>query len=160
MKKILYIFLTLLALVTTNSCRINNGDIGELYGTWVLTEMEVDGQKYDQWRLSDYPETFFQFQGDICMVIRTNELYDYLYQVCTWYWETEDTNIALNFTHSDDRYPSMPNGYMYGPPSWLLMSQPIVYGFDVVWDGDNRMTWTTVNQEGQRLTFHLKKNNR
>ncbi len=44
-------------------CTHNNGDIGPLFGTWVLDGMTVDGDKQD----IGPDDTFMQFQGKIVM---------------------------------------------------------------------------------------------
>lgn len=151
------IFAVVLAAVLTG-CRMNNGDIGLLYGVWVVTGVEVDGSEYDGWRGDGYIDSFFEFQNNICFVCRTTERQDMQTQVSTWEWLTEDTEISLNFTHTDDRFPvPVPGGYTYGAPDWLLLTEPGIYVFDVRWDDDKHMAWTTVNTEGQRLTYHLKK---
>lgn len=139
-------------------CKVNNGDIGLLYGVWAITEVKVDGEIYTGWKENGFDESFFQFQNNICFVTRTNALYDSQTQVGTWEWQTEDTKIELNFSHYDDRYPNpAPGGYMYGAPDWLLLTQPTVYRFDIEWTDDKHMVWKTVNTEGQNLVYYLKK---
>lgn len=139
-------------------CRVNNGDIGPLYGTWAVTEVTVDGEVYDGWLFDDWTGTFFEFQNNICFVSRTTDRYDLEYRVCTWEWIETDKEIALDFTHFDDRFPvPTPGGYLYGAPEWLLLTQPAVYHFTVQWDGKRHFVWTTVNTEGQTLTYTMKK---
>lgn len=149
------IFVSMFLAVILSGCRVNNGDIGPLYGAWVVTEVDVDGMVYDGWKNDDYDNSFFEFQNNICFVKCTNALNDCLTQTCTWEWVKKDTRIALDFSHYDNQFP--PGGYMYGPPKWLLLTQPTTYEFDVVWNGNNKMVWTTVNSEGQTLTYHMKK---
>ena len=139
-----------------SSCVTNNGDIGRLYGIWTLTEMDVDGEPYSGWQTEDYPYSFFEFQNDICFVMRTNERYDYQIQPCTWKWAVEETRIDLNFTHTDDLSPE-PGDWRYASPYWLLLTEPTVYTFDVEWVTDKEMIWTTINTRNQRLKYRLKK---
>ena len=141
----------------TSGCVTNNGDIGRLYGVWVLDSMEVDGEPYDGWRREGYTSSFFQFQNDICYVTRTNDMYDVQNVACTWKWVKEETLIDLNFTHTDNAEPE-PGNLRYGPPLWLLLTDPGVYTFGVDWVTDKKMIWTTENSRGQKLTYHLSKN--
>lgn len=138
------------------SCRVNNGDIGPLYGSWVLTEMKVDNEIYTEWKSDGYDNTFFKFQNNICEIMRTNDRLDTDSRVCTWQWVTEDTEIELNFTHTDDRFPE-PGGYLYNAPDWLLLDGPGLYKFNVKWNGEKNFVWTTVNNKGQQLAYTLKK---
>lgn len=155
MKKTFNILLSLIAVVLATSCKVNNGDIGPLFGTWAVTEMKVDGTVYDGWKDEAHAFTAFNFQNDICY-IQTADSHDSPdSRASTWKWETEDTRISLNFTHHDDRFG--PGELYYKAPEWLLLETNTVHVFDVVWDGDRKMTWTTVNAAGQRLEYRLKK---
>lgn len=156
-KNILVGALLALIAVLLPSCRMNNGDIGLLYGVWAVTDVQVDGKPYD-WNAGEYTESFFQFQNNICFISRTGPLHDYQNQVCTWAWVKDDIQIELDFTHYDDANPTPSvGGNMYSPPTWLLLTEPGVYVFDVTWHDDKNMTWTTVNTNGQRLAYRLKK---
>ena len=147
-----------IVLIALSGCRMNNGDIGLLYGVWAVTDVEVNGEPYHGWQSNGYNESFFQFQNNIVFVTRTNSLYDHEDQAGTWEWLKEDTRIALNFTHRDNLNDTpRPGGYMYGAPAWLLLVEPVIYNFDVEWTDDKHTVWTTVNTSGQRLTYHLKK---
>lgn len=152
LKVLVIVFLSVVA----TGCRVNNGDIGLLYGVWTLTAMEVDGEPYEGWTTNGEFETFFQFQNNICFVTRTNSLYDSQSQVCTWEWLVEDTEIRLDFGHTDSANPE-PGGNMYTSPNWLLLSEPTFYDFTVRWTDDKHFVWTTINTSGQRLTYYLKK---
>ncbi len=154
---VIRLILALVVTATLTGCKVNNGDIGLLYGTWAVTEVEVDGASYDGWHTDGYTDSFFQFQNNICFVTRTNERYDAESRAGTWEWVKDNTEIALNFTHHDDHFSTpTPGGYMYGAPEWLLLTEPAVYTFTVTWTDDRHTVWTTVNARGQRLTYHLK----
>jgi len=155
MKRTSNILLTILAVFLATSCKVNNGDIGPLFGTWAVTEMKVDGEVYDGWKDSEHTFTAFSFQNDICH-IQTADSHDSPdSRTCTWKWMTEDTRIELDFTHHDDKFDA--GTYYYKAPEWLLLETNTVHIFDVVWDGEKKMTWTTVNAAGQRLEYRLKK---
>ena len=142
-------------LATLAGCRVNNGDIGPLYGVWAVTEVEVDGETYDGWKSED-TESFFQFQNNIIFVSRVVNRYVLYQNYGTWEWLVEDNEISLNFLHHDNNNPEPGSGF-YAPPEWLLLTEPGVYNFDVTWQGEKRMIWSTINTQGLRLTYHLKK---
>lgn len=155
-RKHLSLLILFIIVFGVTGCRINNGDIGVLYGVWTVTEVEVDGEPYSGWKQNGYNESFFQFQNNICFVTRTNERFDTQSQACTWQWLKEDTRIELNFTHTDNNNPE-PGGYTYAPPAWLLLTVPAVYTFEIDWTDEKHCVWSTTNSEGQHLTYHLKK---
>ena len=156
MKKSVFVVFLLVTLLTLGGCRVNNGDIGPLYGIWVLDEMKVDGEVYQGWKNALYPNTFFQFQNNICFVTRTSDRYDADNRVCTWQWLDYDTKMELDFSHVDNELP-IPGGYRYRAPEWLLLTESVKYDFEVVWSGKKQMTWSTVNTEGKLLSFSLQK---
>lgn len=139
------------------SCSTNDGNIGPLFGQWVMVSMDVDGEPYDGWQSDDYPYTTFRFQNDICFVSKSNERLDVQTSYCTWAWQTERKVISLNFTYQDNDFPEPGTG-IYAPPAWLMMYTPGVYYFDVQWVNDKEMIWTGVTPQDRILTFHLKKN--
>lgn len=152
-------FLLLLILVlvgTVSSCKMNNGDIGALYGVWVLEQIKVDGKEYSGWSEGEYNNSFFQFQNNICFVTRTSERFDAENRAGTWQWIVEETEIQLDFSHTDQENP-LPGGFRYGSPEWLLLNGSTSYNFEVIWHGEKKMTWQTVNTTGQILTYSLKK---
>ena len=62
MKRLIYNILTFAALLfSTASCTHNNGDIGNLFGTWRMTSMTVDGEAAEGLR-GDY---YWAFQNNI-----------------------------------------------------------------------------------------------
>lgn len=141
---------------TAASCRVNNGDIGPLYGVWAVERVDVDGEVYDGWRQDGYDDSFFQFQNNICFVTRTTDRFEAQNVACTWRWVKEDTEMELDFTHTDNIYPE-PGGATYMSPYWLLLSEPVRYDVSVSWKGNRNMTWNVVNTDGRHITYHLKK---
>ncbi len=140
-------------------CRVNNGDIGPLYGTWNIESVTVDGVEYEDWRTETHPWTTVEFQNNICMFKQAFEPNDYLVRVCTWSWlngtSTENSVLVLDFNHSDDANP--PGTGIYAAPSWLLLSDMMKCEMMVDWSGhDRRMKWTTVNSEGRKLVYRLR----
>ena len=152
-------FMLMILLVTMAGCRVNNGDIGPLYGCWNIESMTVDGEEYEDWRSDIHPWTTVEFQNNICMFKQALEPNDYLVNVCTWSWtggeSDENSLLRLDFNHSDNQNPTGTG--LYAPPGWLLLSGQLTVDMIVDWSHHNRqMVWTTVNAAGQRLVYRLK----
>lgn len=154
MKKILYILLVAITTLIVQSCKQNDGEIGDLYGNWGIAAMKVDGERYDKWRDAEHAYTTFSFQNNICMIQSVSDKNVPDTRTCTWKWEAKN-NIALNFTHYDDRYE--PGQYMYSAPEWLLLETNTIHNFEVTWHGEDRMVWKTVNVNGQHLEYDLRR---
>lgn len=91
----IYILAIVLALVS--SCTRNNGDIGELFGIWRVTAIEVDGVNQN-----DYDGTlYFAFQSSVFSQKKMDEeTHGHENQFATWKYQGKD--IIIDF--SDDRY--------------------------------------------------------
>ena len=154
-----FIPIMFILILSLSGCRVNNGDIGPLYGTWNIESLTVDGVDYEEWRNEIHPWTTVEFQNNICMFKQALEPNDYLVRVCTWSWlggETEENAVLrLDFNHRDDNNPTGTG--LYSPPAWLLLSGCLTADMVVTWaKHDRRMTWTTINASGQTLVFRLK----
>ena len=67
------LLMIILPLLLFCSCRMNNGDIGDLFGSWLLYSMTVDGQTPEDF---DAEETFWEFQNNIISISRVEFMYD------------------------------------------------------------------------------------
>ena len=145
--------------IALSACKVNNGDIGALYGTWNIERITVDGELYEDWRNDNSPWTTVEFQNNICMFKRAVEPNDYIVRVATWEWENgtaiENSVLRIDFEHHDDANPTGTG--KYEPPVWLLLDGNLHPEFIVEWsDNDRAMTWSTVNSRGQKLVFYLR----
>ena len=137
--------------VGLGGCVTNNGDIGIWYGVWALDAIEIDGQPDDTWQQPD-SWTNFSFQNDIVYVARVNDLQDELnYSWGTW---SQDGNtLTLNFSHSSDD-PSQSGRYL--PPSWIFIDRPVT-SFTLDSADARNVVMTTTDDDGRRITYHLRK---
>lgn len=151
----------LLAVITflLTGCRVNNGDIGALYGTWAIEDITVDGEIYEDWQNPKNPWTSVEFQNNICIFKRAVEPNGYIISVSTWSWiegtAVDQSLLTLDFNHHDNKNPAGTG--IYAPPQWLLLDGQLRFEMLVDWSSNKRrMTWTTVNGDGQTLVLRLK----
>lgn len=97
MKKI-YSILAIFTLMLMASCTRNNGDIGPLFGTWHVEQIEVDGTPLDTYS----GNLFVMFQANVAdwrLVDEVNHTY-----VNAWAsWQQEGNVITFRF--DDDWFP-------------------------------------------------------
>lgn len=151
MRTILYnIILALAAIISATGCTHNNGDIGPLFGSWVLDEMTVDSEVAD---LGE-DHTFFQFQGGVIMVKRIDDRHSLLfYGVGSW--ERDGDVLALNFTHSDDK--TEPGEGQYSAPYWLLMTTNSVNRVEILSLDSKRMQLRYDTPDGKTVLYQFRK---
>lgn len=138
MKKYIYGTLVILCILCT-SCTQNNGDIGDLYGYWRVTEE-------DNPTISD-DDILWAFQNNILEItINTSH-----HQADKTYGTYTDVNDALriDFTHWKDMGD---RSYLYMMPSQLGLPADEPFVMDVVQRGGNTIV---LKYEGR--VFKLKK---
>lgn len=91
----IYMFAIVLALLS--SCTRNDGDIGELFGLWRVTAIEVNGNEQ-----KDYSGTlYFAFQSSVFSQKMMNEVtHGYDDSFASWKYEGKD--IIIDYSY--DRY--------------------------------------------------------
>lgn len=136
-KRLIFIFSIIAAAIGLNSCTHNNGDIGPLFGSWVLEEMTVNGDK----TVPDVDgDTFLQFQGGVIMAKLIDDRHSLLfYSVGSW--EREGDVLIVNYTHSDNQTPQGEGQYM--APYWLMLTTNAI----------NRITILSLDKKAMRLEY-------
>lgn len=137
MKKLIYSPLLLLLLLCMG-CTQNNGDIGELYGFWRLTE--EGGSTADE-------EILWAFQNDI-LEITVNGPHQSATKTYGTYTDNGDA-MRIDFTHWKEMGD---RGYLYQMPAQLGLPENEPFVMQVVKRGGDAMT---LQYEGR--TFKLKK---
>ncbi len=103
----LIIVLTLPLMFLLNSCTRNNGDIGPWFGMWQLMEIQTDGVPD-----ADYKQNiFWSFQNDVFSMNWQGVNPGELIRIQVWgTWSEHDGVLALDFTHSEDKFPADGSG--------------------------------------------------
>lgn len=151
MKNIALNILLLLPLLSfCSGCTHNNGDIGPLFGSWVLDEMTVDGKVQD---LGD-DNTFIQFQGKVVMTKLIDDRHSLLfYSVGSW--ERSGDELALDYTHYDDK--SEPGTGQYSAPYWLLFETNAVNIVRIVSLNSKHMQLEYRTSDGKTAFYKFRK---
>lgn len=145
------VFITLLSLVISLTACQNNGDIGDYFGTWAVSEMTVDGTPAPDFT----PDiTFFSFQNNIVFVERLVDTYDDLERYAGTWVDTGDV-LRLNFTHSDDAH--QPGQGVYHAPDWLYFPENSVIDLKFLEKKSRSMTLQYTTDEGATIVYTLKK---
>ena len=145
--RLLIFFLITFAAV---SCRTNNGDIGFLFGSWLLEDMTVDGETPAGFNPE---ETFWSFQNNIIRVSRVGFMYERDDRWGTW--AEEDDCLILNFTHHDNT--SLPGTYPYSAPEWLGWPSNTLIQLEYISNSSSRMVLKWQGGNGENYTYSLRK---
>jgi len=137
-------------MIAAGGCTHNNGDIGPLFGTWVLDKMTVDGQEANLG-----PEhTFLQFQGKIVMAKLIDDRHSLLfYSVGTW--EREGDEMFLDYTHHDDEFEAGTG--QYSAPDWLLLTTNSINRLKVLSLDNKYMRLQFTTQDGRTAIYNFRK---
>lgn len=131
-------------------CTRNNGDIGPWFGSWQLTEIEIDGAK-----VSSYGENiFWAFQNDVFSM-------KYVYPNDPGHsvddrwgtWEESGDAIKLNFTHSDDSYA--PGTGIYAPLKETGIPANEVSTLVIIKKPGTKAVLSYTDSAGKIYTYHL-----
>lgn len=142
--------MSFLSIISLSSCRMNNGDIGEYFGSWLVCSMTVDGTEAEDF---DPETTFWEFQNNIIRISLTDSHYDIISRWGTWH--EEDNRLILDFTHHDDANPEGTSGYK--GPEWLLFPSSGIIDLTFVERGHDRMKLSWQDPEGHTIVYSLRK---
>lgn len=157
--KILFLPLFLFSMLIS-SCTHNDGDIGEYFGEWQLTQLSVDGldiKLYGDGAESKDPDFgsplayTIAFQGDVA---RINILYAY-HEIISIFgsWQLSDGNLILNFSHTDDVNPDE----IYRVPDILGFPIDGIVVMKVVKINDKKMELRQTSDAGNVFKYYFKK---
>lgn len=126
MKTIINVIMIWMAAVALAGCTHNNGDIGELFGTWKLEEITVDGDADTAYR----DNVVWKFQSSI---IEMQEIYDGIHETANSFgtWSRQADVMKLDFTHTDNEHPE-PGADNYSPLAVTRLPRAQVVDLDVL----------------------------
>lgn len=147
-----FIVLLIIAL-TFNACTHNNGDIGELFGTWKLQSITIDGEidsSYDN-------NVLWKFQSSIMSMIRANDsTHNRLETWGTWSYANDDTQLELNFTHTDNDNPK-PGSTKYSPLPETYLPKATIFTLDIIKLNNSEMILVYHSIDGKEYRYKFKK---
>lgn len=128
----------LLIFAALTSCMHNDGDIGNLFGTWKIDSITIDGEedtKYDD-------NVFVQFQTEVVRLVEVQHNYDYVEYYGSWSRDGKNLLLDLHYT-VDESVTAIPEAtrFVKGENRVVIVS-----------DKSQEMIWTMDN-----ITYHLVK---
>lgn len=146
---------TLLATIVflASACTHNDGDIGNLFGTWRVDSFTIDGVAQENDQISN---TTFSFQNNIVAITLVKDAY-LTYNTRYGTWSESDGYFTLNFTNTSDLHTSPVGNGVYGAPEWLDMvsDEPMVMQkYDTA---KNAFTLVWHSPDGKILEYKLHK---
>lgn len=138
------LIISLLSVIMLSGCMHNNGDIGNYFGTWKVSTINVDGVDDPEYK----ENIFFQFQSDVFRLVQNRTQNDITEYFGTW---SETDNIIL-----------LKLNYKVNPESEVYQIPPItrlIKGDNIIavkHERNNRMIWT-FSSDGQTIIYTLKK---
>lgn len=140
----------LLAVMVFCSCKVNNGDIGDFFGSWLMYSMTVDGDIPEDFN----PEqTYWEFQNNLICISRVEFMYD---KESRWgTWSEDDNELRLNYTHCSQGLN--PGTGQYRAPDWLGFPPNRVLSLSFVARSSNRMSLTWTDDNGRIYVYSLRK---
>lgn len=151
-KRLSFFPVLLLCLTLLCGCTTNNGDIGNLYGTWALEAVDIDGTPQTAWQEDGKYFVNWQFQNNIVEISRFDILHSSITSVGTW--TRDDETMTFDFTHYDDDNPAGTG--IYAAPSWILFPDGVT-SFSVLKSDNKNLVLSTTLADGRRLTYSLRK---
>lgn len=140
--------LIITALLGLSGCMQHNGRIGDWFGTWKLTSIDVNGAEDTNYENN----IFFQFQTDVVRIVAvdadtSNSFKDYFGS-----WSDDGTTLVLNFGYTADNMDGN-----FAPPAITRLDRKenILH---VNKESSRAMTWTLQKSDSnQTVTYRLKK---
>lgn len=147
--KTLRIFFFLLPFIISGGCTHNNGNIGELFGQWIMTDITADGVRPTELTPSDWN---WRFQSGVLLISHVDQA-AHSHQEFWASWQREGQTLVVNYKNTD---PAIDYNYQY--PAELGFSKAAVYDVDIVASSGKQMTLRMLNPEGVTYVYTLKKN--
>lgn len=148
MRILKYTLLSLSCCLTLCGCMQHHGNIGDWFGTWKLTSMELDGVEdpsYDG-------NIFFQFQADIVRIVEVDPQVSNTFNNCFGHWADNGSTLTLDFS-----YDATDKTDDFTPPSATML----IHGINILHidkSDSKSMVWTYNPPDSDlTVTYRLKK---
>ncbi len=138
------LIISLLSVIMLSGCMHNNGDIGNYFGTWKVSTINVDGVDDPEYK----ENIFFQFQSDVFRLVQNRTQNDITEYFGTWSETDNIMVLKLNYKVNPES-----EVYQIPPITRLIKGDNIIA---VKHERNNRMIWT-FSSDGQTIIYTLKK---
>lgn len=153
MKTISRFFLIISLALFFNACTHNNGDIGELFGTWKLQSITINNSLDTNYQNN----ILWKFQSSIISMIKTNDAtHDRFESWGTWEYANDGSQIIFDFTHFDNDNPV--GADKYSPLSETHLPKATKIRLDIKKLNGNEMILSYIDDSnGDSYIYKLKK---
>lgn len=147
--RIITIFLLALSL---NACTHNNGDIGDLFGTWKLQSITINNESDTAYQCN----VLWKFQSSIISMVKADDTtHTKAESWGTWSYANDDTQLILDFTHTDNDNPGVGSS-KYSPLSETHLPKGVKIPLDIIKLNGDEMTLRYLAIDGTEYIYHLK----
>ena len=141
--------------LSLNACTHNNGDIGDLFGTWKLESITINGEMDASYAKSS--NVIWKFQASVMSMIRTNDTtHDRSESWGTWSYANNETQLVLNFTHTDNNN-TQPGSAKYSPLIETHLPKATISTLDIKELNGKKMILIYHSSDGVEYTYHFKR---
>lgn len=137
-------------LIAVTACTQNNGNIGHLFGSWVLQSATLNGEFYP---MPSGTHTYWSFQADIIRIILEEEHHVAGSSYGT-FQELPHGIMRVNFTYSDNSNPE--GSGIYSAPLWMGFPASGVFDLTVSGSGD-RLDITYIKSPSEVFIYKFSK---
>lgn len=149
MKKFCSIIILVLIFAVT-SCTHNNGDIGPLFGQWIMTDITADGQSISDVTPTDWN---WRFQNQVILISQVDNV-AHTHNEYWGSWSQSGKTITVNYRNTD---PSI--NFNYDIPKAIGFTEAAVYQIEIITGSASQMTLQMVNPQGVNYVYTLTKHN-
>lgn len=150
MKRLINSIIALVALLAASSCTQNNGNIGELFGSWALREVTIDDTPAD---MAEATPTVFSFQANVVRVTYYDDEYYHFNYLGTW--TRSDNTLDFDFTHHNNA--TAPGEGPYSAPTWLDFETGVVTHTTIVRLDRGHLDFTRITPGGTTYLYKFEK---
>ena len=150
MKKLIYIFITLIATTIVAAC--DDSDLlSDMSGVWRVDSYEIDGVS----QVGLCERTTFSFQKNVVSVVVIYDEYQ-TYNTVYGTWSCKDATFTFDFSHHDNN--SNQGTGPYSAPAWLGMISDEPMEMTVVEHSSKGLSLEWLSPNGATQLYKLHKN--
>ncbi len=153
MKKLSHLILIIALCISFNACTHNNGYIGDLFGTWKLQSITIDGENDSTYQNN----VFWKFQASVMCMIRANdETHNRNEGWGSWEYANDETQLIINFTHTDNGNPNIGSN-KYSPLPETYIPKATISTLDIIELNNSKLTLKYISEDGKEYIYKFKR---
>lgn len=147
------IIILIIMALSFNACTHNNGDIGSLFGTWKLQSISINGNTDTSYQNN----ILWKFQASVICMVRVNDDTHVKHESWgTWSYANDETQLTLDFTHTDNDNPNTGSS-KYSPLPETYLPESAVSTLDIIKLNSNEMILIYHSADGKEYQYKFKK---